>query len=123
MKRFSLLVMGISLFGLNAFASETYLLAPETKVVHVKNPGTHQTELTLSYQLPCWAEYVDNIEKTVIRGNPMNPAADFEVVVGVLLRGNKLNPCVDSQEKEVTATLNTLAVEGTFLGFKVIEEL
>lgn len=111
---FALLAPGI-------VSAENTFLAPNTVVKSVENVDMNQTKLTLTYDLPCWAEYVDTVSKTVILGDVMNPASDFEIVVGVLLRGDLMNPCVGTQKKDASLTLNTNAVEGNFKGFKVIE--
>jgi len=115
-------IITLSLFASVAHAESTYFVAPETEVTNVVNLGSVNTEVTLSYQLPCWAQYVD-ILKTVAVKEPMNFASNFEVVIGVLLKGNTMNPCVGSQDMVTKTIVSTHAVEGSFDGFKIIEKL
>lgn len=82
-----------------------------------------ETTLTLSYDLPCWASAVTPeplFDALDIQSSPVNPAADFAIAVGVLVKGNPMLPCVGSTRNTTAKIVSTDAVEGDFLGFRVI---
>ena len=116
-----LVVLTFFSFSFSSLASEVYLLAPDTKIMSVENSGTTKTVVKLSYLLPCWADYVGLIKKTVDIGDPVSPVSNFEVALGVLIKGDKINPCIGSTLKTITSNLNTFSVEGKFYGFKVMD--
>lgn len=112
-------------FSVSAMSHEIYFLAPETRIESVQNIGTSKAEVKLSYHLPCWAEKVDTIQKAVILGSRFNPAARFEIVLGVLLKGDNMSPCLHFEEVfeevEETLSVSTFPPEGGFMGFKLID--
>jgi len=123
MKNLFSIVISFCLLSINAYAWETYVLAPKLKIESARGLNTVNTEVKLSYELPCWTEYAGVIKKTVVLGDMMNPRADTEVVLGVLLKGDKTNPCMGSVKQEVILNLSTFNVEGAFKGLKLIEKI
>lgn len=100
---------------------QQYLMAEHVEYEAHEALADGQTYLTLAYDLPCWASPVQLVSVTDIQGSPINPAADFAVAVGVLLKGNLALPCDGITRKTISGTVNTNAVEGHFLGFKMID--
>lgn len=103
-----------------ANSTETYLMA-ENVTIESQQSTDGQTALTLAYDLPCWASPVELVDVLEIQGSPLNPAAGFAISAGVLVKGNLMLPCLGSTRKTISKTLNTNAVEGNFLGIKLID--
>ncbi len=100
--------------------TETYLMA-ENVAIKSQKVAEGQTALTLEYDQPCWASPVEMVHVLDIQGSPFNPSADFAIAAGVLVKGNPMIPCAGSVRKTISKTLNSNAVQGKFLGIKVID--
>jgi hypothetical protein len=123
MKKYLLMIV-LSITSMTSMAATSYFMAPKSTVLLVDTKDIFRKNIDLSYEKPCWAEFVGVIEKIVWhKAEDKKKPTSFDMAVGVLLRGDKsqASSCQGSTKEKQLHSVNVYLMEADFKEFQLIE--
>jgi hypothetical protein len=126
LKNAQIITILISLFGSmkSTWGETRYFIAQKTSLKPQDNGSNiFFKKVEIHYQKPCWAKYVDVVDKVIWDLSPNEkPTRNYRLGLGVLLSGDPVNStCLGTSDEKKYFEFNTYKMlEADFKGFEIL---